>query len=148
MTITIDTQPNTKRAVPDCVIENAVRAAVRYEKSLGTPNVGRSQTINVLWCGRTYIRRLNLKFRATNRVTDVLSFPGENIGSSGGDVALCVSRVRLQAKEYGHSLRREASYLAVHSVLHLLGYDHETDSDKRVMRAHEDAIMRKLMIHY
>jgi probable rRNA maturation factor len=147
MNITIKTQGNTKRVVADRVIDRAIRAALRYERLYGTLNTGRAPTINILWCGRTYIRRLNGKFRSTNRVTDVLSFPDAERDSSGGDIALCASKVRLQAKEYGHSLKREASYLAVHSALHLMGYDHETAADKRVMRAHEDEIMRKLRIN-
>ena len=62
-----------------------------------------------------------------------------------GDMALSLERVRAQAKEFGHSVRREAGYLSVHSVLHLLGYDHMDEGPmKRQMRAREEAIMAVL----
>ncbi len=109
------------------------------------------------------IRELNARERGVDRVTDVLSFPsmdgvkgrpvladerGECIDEAGrvfvGSIVICEKRAREQAAEYGHSLERELWYLAVHGVLHCLGYDHETEEEKREMRAKEEEVMAKL----
>ncbi len=106
------------------------------------------------------IRALNREFRNIDRSTDVLSFPliyrvpgeqadfwrEEDINPDTGcvmlgDIVLSLETAARQAEEYGHSLEREAAYLCVHSVLHLLGYDHIDQDDKRVMRAREEEIM-------
>ena len=58
-----------------------------------------------------------------------------------GDVVICMDKIKEQAQEFGHSEERETVYLFTHSVLHLLGYDHETEKDRRVMRAREEEIM-------
>ena len=109
------------------------------------------------------IHEINLEMRGVDRPTDVLSFPafdlspGELPGEEDADVAtglvplgdMCLSleRVQVQAKEYGHSNRRELAYLVVHSVLHLLGYDHlDEGPQKAQMRAREDAILEELGI--
>ena len=107
------------------------------------------------------MRQINLDMRQVDRPTDVLSFPefeltpGELPGPEDadpgtgyvplGDMVLSMERVKAQAKEYGHSNRRELAYLAVHSVLHLLGYDHmDEGAMKAQMRAREEAIMAVL----
>lgn len=100
------------------------------------------------------IRQLNRDYRGVDRPTDVLSFPmienfedyEEMLGGFGealllGDVVICLDKALQQAEEYGHSKEREIVYLFVHSVLHLLGYDHMTEEDKREMRAREEAVM-------
>lgn len=89
------------------------------------------------------LRRLNRTYRGHEYATDVLSFsPGDLSPSSFiGDVALSVARVIDQADTYGHGLPREAGYLLVHGILHLLGHDHETDEDQQVMRAAEEAAL-------
>ena len=109
------------------------------------------------------IHEINLEMRGVDRPTDVLSFPafdlrpGELPGEADADVAtglvplgdMCLSleRVQAQAKEYGHSNRRELAYLVVHSVLHLLGYDHlDEGAQKAQMRAREETIMEELGI--
>ena len=95
------------------------------------------------------IHRLNKAFRDTDRVTDVLSFPqydsldeienGEMIVL--GDVVICDAVARRQAEEYGHAYEREFVYLFVHSVLHLLGFDHMDPEEKKEMRAKEEEVM-------
>ena len=107
------------------------------------------------------IRAVNLEMRDVDRSTDVLSFPmfdlvpGELPGGEDadpctglvplGDMVISVEHVAAQAKEYGHSEKRELSYLVVHSVLHLLGYDHlDEGEEKRRMRAREEAILAGL----
>ena len=109
------------------------------------------------------IHQINLDMRQVDRPTDVLSFPafdltpGELPGpeeadpATGlvplGDMVISLERVNAQAKEYGHSSRRELAYLVVHSVLHLLGYDHlDEGPQKAQMRGREDAIMAELGI--
>lgn len=103
------------------------------------------------------IHQLNREYRGVDRPTDVLSFPmyddlGElkEMCSQGmkelplGDVVICMDKIRQQAEEFGHSEERETVYLFTHSVLHLLGYDHMTDEDKKEMRAREEEIMAQL----
>ncbi len=96
------------------------------------------------------IQALNSQYRGKNDVTDVLSFPMEDEDERGvillGDIVLCVGRAAEQAVEFGHTFEREISYLTVHSVLHLLGYDHENDNEQCVMRKIEKNIMAKLQI--
>ena len=109
------------------------------------------------------IHQINREMRGVDRPTDVLSFPafdlhpGELPGEEDadpatglvplGDMCLSLERVQAQAREYGHSNRRELAYLVVHSVLHLLGYDHlDEGTEKARMRAREDAIMEELGI--
>ena len=117
--------------------------------------------VDVYVTGDAGIQELNREMRQVDRPTDVLSFPeftltpGELPSPEDadpgtglvplGDMVLSLERVRAQAKEYGHSNRREMSYLVTHSVLHLLGYDHLDEGPmKRQMREREEAIMSLL----
>ncbi|MDR2360491.1 MAG: rRNA maturation RNase YbeY [Oscillospiraceae bacterium] len=132
--IEISRSRGIKRPVPYRVIRSAVRAALNAEHSDGH--------VSVLICGRGEIRRLNREFRDTDRVTDVLSFPD---GNGGGDIALCAGKIPVQARRFGHSAAREAAYLCVHSVLHLLGYDHVNGEEERAaMRVREEEIMNSI----
>lgn len=88
------------------------------------------------------IKSINAEFRGIDRVTDVLSFPIDE--EMLGDIVVCKKRCFRQARAYGNSYLRELSYLTVHSVLHLLGYDHIDKKDKRKMRRVEKEIMRKI----
>ena len=115
--------------------------------------------------GRDTIRSMNLENRGVDRVTDVLSFPSVEIKFpltlceyagdidplTGklflGDILICRSKVREQAKEYGHSELREFVYLSVHGMLHLFGFDHMNKEDEEDMNAHQDAIMADLGIN-
>ena len=96
------------------------------------------------------IQTLNREFRRVDAVTDVLTFPaweGEDpLSADGylGDIMICYDRAVEQAETYGHSLLRELSFLAVHGVLHLLGYDHMTEADERVMREKQTAILNSI----
>ena len=119
--------------------------------------------ISVLLTDDEGIHQTNLEMRQVDRPTDVLSFPmfdlqpGEHPDeldadpATGliplGDMVLSVERVEAQAAEFGHSKKRELAYLVVHSVLHLLGYDHLDEGDmKAQMRGREEAIMEVLGI--
>ena len=103
------------------------------------------------------IHELNARFRGVDAPTDVLSFPlfdyeGETdeppideVENMLGDIVLNLDRAHTQAEEFGHSFEREAAFLTVHSMLHLLGYDHETgEEDEADMRARQSAIMDKM----
>ncbi len=107
------------------------------------------------------IKDINREFRGIDKVTDVLSFPqfesvdellDEIEGDEAlvdiplGDVVICLDQAERQSKEYGTSIRREVTYLFVHSILHLLGYDHMEDDEKAYMRAHEERVMAALDI--
>ncbi len=119
--------------------------------------------VDVLLTGDDGIHAINREMRQVDRPTDVLSFPefdltpGELPGPEDadlgtglvplGDMVISMERVAAQAREYGHSNRRELSYLVVHSVLHLLGYDHlDEGPQKAQMRAREEAILGELGI--
>ncbi len=108
---------------------------------------GRDGDLTILIDTPERIQTLNRDFRHVDRVTDVLTFPaweGEiPLSADGylGDIMICYERAKEQAEEYGHSLLRELSFLAVHGVLHLLGYDHLTEADERVMREKQTQIL-------
>ena len=106
------------------------------------------------------IHELNREYRGVDRPTDVLSFPmfddpdeleavcGESDEEGQavplGDVVICMDKIIEQAEEFGHSRERETVYLFTHSVLHLLGYDHETEEDRKEMRDREEEIMDRI----
>ncbi|MGM9537063.1 MAG: rRNA maturation RNase YbeY [Candidatus Onthomonas sp.] len=121
--------------------------------------------VDVLITDDEGIHQINLEQREVDRPTDVLSFPmfyfrpgkppkGDALDvdpETGllplGDMVISYERAQAQAEEYGHSVQRELGYLAVHSVLHLLGYDHmDEGEEKRQMRAREEAIMSVLQL--
>ena len=112
------------------------------------------------------IKDLNKTQRNIDKVTDVLSFPTLDgirgkvvnpkdfpleIDDDGnlfiGSIAVCEERAKEQAEEYGHSIKREITYLICHGLLHLLGYDHETDEDKTQMRGLEEKIMNTIKVY-
>ena len=114
-----------------------------------------SAEISVTFVDNHEIRKLNAEYRNTDIETDVLSFPmGENgvydeNHATGakilGDVVISIPKALEQAQLYGHSFEREVGYLTVHSVLHLLGYDHENGGLERVrMREKEEYVMDEL----
>lgn len=127
--------------------------------------------VNINFVSKKEIRELNAKFRNKDAVTDVLSFPNllepnktdmqlivdkldkKNFASEinpdnnmifVGDICICKSIVYKHAKEYGNTKLREMVYMAVHGLLHLLGYDHMRDEDKAIMRDMEEKIMTKV----
>ena len=119
--------------------------------------------VDVLLTNDSGIHEINRETRQVDRPTDVLSFPEFDLTPGElpapedadpgtglvplGDMVISMERVAAQAKEYGHSNRRELSYLVVHSVLHLLGYDHlDEGPQKAQMRAREEAILGELGI--
>lgn len=113
--------------------------------------------VSVSFVDNAQIKNLNKEFRNIDRSTDVLSFP---LGENGeydlnnetnayllGDIVISLETAMKQAEIYGHSLEREIGFLTVHSMLHLLGYDHESSPlDERIMREKEESILADLGI--
>lgn len=115
--------------------------------------------VSVLITDNEYIRTLNAKYRGKDTPTDVLSFPMLEVNDEGiilapeppdeqlllGDIVISIERAAEQADEFGHSLRREIGFLTAHSMLHLLGYDHETgENERQVMREKEERALDSL----
>ena len=137
------------------LIRRACNAVLEYE------HFDAPAEISVTFVDNAAIAELNNQYRNKPMPTDVLSFPALELAEGElpaeedadvatgfvplGDMAISLERVKAQAKEYGHSNRRELAYLAVHSVLHLLGYDHMDEGPQKArMRAREEAVMAVL----
>lgn len=104
---------------------------------------------NYAFVNRRQIHALNKKFRQVDKVTDVLSFPDGDINPETGrrflgDVLICRAVARHQAKELGHDLKHEITFLQVHGTLHLLGYDHVEPEDEAKMLGLQRKIMALL----
>lgn len=125
--------------------------------------------VSIILVDNEEIKKINSEFRNINKETDVLSFPMLEYPSGKvfkevyieeqfdeknlddgylilGDMAISVEKVIEQSEEFGHSFNRELAYLTVHSMLHLLGYDHMEEEEKNVMRNREEYILEKLRI--
>ena len=127
------------------MIEKSIAAVLKVE------NLDENVEVSVSFVGDEEIRDLNRDYRGVDKSTDVLSFPMDDefiiVSRILGDVIINTRRVMEQAKELGHSNERELSYLTVHSILHLLGYDHMEDEDKKEMREREKLAMKELSIY-
>ena len=88
------------------------------------------------------IKKINKQFRNIDQPTDVLSFPMDR--EIWGDIVISLDKTRDQAKEYGHSFKREIGFLFTHGVLHLLGYNHKQSEEKAKMRNKEEEILSEL----
>lgn len=103
---------------------------------------------NIIIVDNEYINALNRDYRHVDRPTDVITFALEDNGrietEEGrilGDIYISIDKAKEQAIEYGHSLKRELSFLTVHGFLHLLGYDHMTKDDEKVMFEKQERIL-------
>ena len=134
-------------------IKSEVRTAVRT--ALACEGFEGDAEVSVTFADGEYIRQLNREHRNTDRVTDVLSFPiyeREELlaAPSGmpvmlGDIVICLDRAAEQAKEVGNTLLEEISFLAVHSTLHLLGYDHEkSEEEDELQCSHQRMIVKEI----
>lgn len=134
-------------------ILKTMESAAKYCLELEHIDESRSE-ISVTFVDGEEIQELNRDYRDTDRVTDVLSFPQfddlNEIPDFGeiclGDVVICKDQAEKQAEEFGHSFEREIIYLFTHSILHLLGYDHMEEDEKKEMRAREEEVMEHLGI--
>ncbi len=131
------------------LLRRAVRVAVKNER-LGVPCM-----VDIFLISDEDIRAVNKERRGIDQITDVLSFPAWNPDEPPfpdpdtgrfflGDILVALDRAYRQALSYGHSAEREIAYLAAHGALHLMGYDHEGEWERAVMRRKEEAVMEKL----
>ena len=133
------------------LLRRAVEETLRYE------NYQNDVEVSITLTDNAGIHELNQRFRGVDAPTDVLSFPlidyeddcGEplidEIANSLGDIVLNLQRAKAQAEEFGHSFEREAAFLTVHSMMHLLGYDHElSEGDDADMRRRQREIMGRM----
>ncbi len=133
------------------LVRDAIEASLDFEQ------FNNATEVSVTFTDNEGIHALNKKFRGVDRPTDVLSFPlFDYEGTSEeppidemrgmlGDIVLSLEQAQLQAESFGHSFEREVAFLTVHSMLHLLGYDHETgEEDEEDMRMRQRKIMDML----
>lgn len=133
------------------------RVLERALKRLNQPSELLEMSLSIV--SPAQIQELNKSFREVDKVTDVLSFPTCDNPTRGaitvvcedvnpetdlvniGDIVICLERAKEQAKEYGHSLKRELAFLSLHGLLHLLGYDHIEPDDEKQMIALQKEIL-------
>ena len=123
-------------------VEKVLESAVVKE------NLG-DVSFNLIIVDNDYIHELNRDYRKIDRETDVITFALEDEDSLVlpedvrvlGDIYISIDKARSQAEEYGHSLLRELSFLAVHGFYHLLGYDHMTKEDEKVMFGKQEEVL-------
>lgn len=130
-------------------IEQLLTTAAKMEK------VEENSELSVTFVTNERIQEINREYRDKDQPTDVISFAMEELGEgeiplSGvemprvlGDIIISIAKAEEQAEEYGHSFIRELGFLAVHGFLHLLGYDHETEEEEKVMFARQKDILNE-----
>ena len=150
MNTTISFEPETL-TIEKNIFEEILRAAETIGKIYGVEDCELSITLT----DDENIRALNKKFRGVDRATDVLSFAFREsdepeIFGAGfeilGDVIISLERAKIQAEEFGHSFLREIIFLEVHGLLHLLGYDHIDDDERKEMEEEQRFVMSELKI--
>ncbi|RID89460.1 rRNA maturation RNase YbeY [Peribacillus asahii] len=121
------------------LVESVLQFAAQKE------DIEEGTELSVTFVDNARIREINKEYRNKDAATDVISFALEEMGEEEveiigadmprvlGDIIISIERTKEQAEEYGHSFDRELGFLALHGFLHLLGYDHMTESDERVM---------------
>ena len=106
-------------------------------------------SFNLIIVDNSYIHELNKNYRGIDRETDVITFALEDEDSLVlpgderilGDIYISIDKARSQAEEYGHSFLREISFLAVHGFYHLLGYDHQTEEEEKIMFQKQEEVL-------
>lgn len=107
---------------------------------------------NIIFVDKDTIHNMNKTYRNVDRVTDVISFALEDNKTIEldhrllGDIYICIDKAKEQAEEYGHSFKRELSFLAIHGLLHLLGYDHMEEEEEKVMFQKQEDILSEFGI--
>ena len=152
MQVVLSSQPESL-VVPDG-LEAVIRTVLN--KTAEVYDLSPQTEVSVLFTDNATIHSLNRDYRGKDMPTDVLSFalnegdeptiidgPPENLL---GDIIISLEKAAEQAAEYGHSQEREVAFLTLHGLLHLLGYDHETEDDRAEMRKEEEAVLGLLGI--
>ena len=158
MTITFSDEQD-KIEVTDKISAAICAALDAAQAELGVP-----ACLNLLFTDNEGIRELNREFRGIDQATDVLSFPAYELSTplaecldeveaeyvEGelflGDIAISMERAQEQAEEYGHGLVRETAFLALHGTLHLVGYDHMTPEEEKIMTQKQEALLQSVNI--
>lgn len=134
------------------IVDNGLYEKYEYlnevlDYTLSHENV-KNAIFSIVFVGDEEIHEINKKYRQVDRITDVISFAfedNENIMYNDirmlGDIYICIPQMKRQAKDFGHSEKRELSFLAVHGLLHLLGYDHMTEEEKKNMFSLQELIL-------
>ncbi|ADD02196.1 protein of unknown function UPF0054 [Thermoanaerobacter italicus Ab9] len=138
------------------LVKKVIKTVLKVEEVIDNVEV------SVSFVDNEEIRKLNKYYRGIDKPTDVLSFPLaefeetydkiEKIDQESeevqpiGDIVISLEKALEQSMEYGHSFEREVAYLTAHSMLHLLGYDHQTEEERKIMRQKEEEIMARLNI--
>ena len=132
---------NTNEEIPELeTVEKVLYSAMDKEKLTDT-------SFNLIIVDNDYIHKINKEYRGIDRETDVISFAleeGETIDEpvkTLGDIYISIDKVYEQAKEYGHSVKRELFFLVTHGFLHLLGYDHMNKEDEEKMFSLQEEIL-------
>ncbi|WP_295630432.1 rRNA maturation RNase YbeY [uncultured Mitsuokella sp.] len=151
MNVIISNYPEDLK-VPAEYVQNVTAAAEKVGELYGVDN----GEVSITLTNNDYIHELNREYRGIDRPTDVLSFAlneseePEVTGGSDinvlGDLVISVERAEEQAKDFGHSVKREMAFLTVHGMLHLLGYDHMEEADRLEMEKEQRFVMEKLGI--
>ncbi|MCQ2428566.1 MAG: rRNA maturation RNase YbeY [Clostridia bacterium] len=153
MELTVDFTSRIRKITVTSELKELITEAL--SQTLKSEKVKGKNAVSVTFCGDRLIKEYNGEFRGIDKVTDVLSFPLADEGDLSsafdgeqnqlGDIVINLERAALQADNFGHSFEREVAFLAVHSMLHLLGYDHERSEDEdRLMRKKQRAVMKKI----
>ena len=158
MNVLIDDRQNKVNSIG---LEKIIKEVIKT--SLEVEGVVDNVEVCVSFVDDEEIQKLNRYYRNVDKPTDVLSFPlveFEEIYSDInleeennkelcevepiGDIVISLERAKKQAEEYGHSFEREIAYLTAHSMFHLMGYGHEKDDDRKIMREKEEEVMTRL----
>ena len=153
----IENEQNSLELTDDLI--NAVELVCA--KALESEGFYQEAQISITFVDNDEIRKINNQHRNIDAVTDVLSFPMLEFDEQGeavaefdfdddqvmlGDIVISLERAKEQSENYNHSLRREVAFLTAHSMLHLLGYDHMTDEEEKVMFSKQENILEELGI--
>lgn len=131
----------------DSLIEKVIHAGLQVCQ------ISEESEISITYVDNQSIQELNCQYRQMNVATDVLSFPQDQedlfhsipgMPRLLGDIVISLEKAVQQSEEFNHSFQREVGFLVAHGLLHLLGFDHQTDSEKQTMRLKERQIMEKV----
>jgi probable rRNA maturation factor len=124
-------------------LKKVIKRALKHEKV-------ENAYFSIIFVNEEEIKKINKEYRGIDKVTDVISFALEDSKDTInndlrilGDIYICIPRMLEQAKNYGHSIKRELSFLTIHGLLHLLGYDHMEKEDEKEMFALQELILNE-----
>ena len=122
--------------------ENVTKVKTLIRKIFKT--IENDKNMQIIFVSKEEIQSINKTYRQKDKVTDVISFPNDEMEDSVGDIFICLDRAREQAIDYMHSFEREVGFLSVHGYLHLIGYDHHTPEEEKEMFTLQEEILNKV----